>query len=99
MTICLVQVAGRAFHPSEMVKSLHGERCGMTIRHSPTVRRRRLGIELRRLREAAGITIEAVADRLGRSSPKNSPIGTGHRVATPGDVPDIPARALGASAV
>jgi len=61
----------------------------MTIRHSPTVRRRRLGIELRRLREAAGITIEAVADRLECSSSKISRIETGHSGATPRDVRDM----------
>src|SRR5262249_13091907 len=58
-------------------------------RHSPTVRRRRLGLELRRLRETAGITIEAVAERLGCSSSKISRIETGHSGATPRDVPDI----------
>src|SRR5947209_1816371 len=61
----------------------------MTARQSPTVRRRRLGIELRRLREAAGITIEAVADRLECSSSKISRIETGHSGATPRDVRDM----------
>src|SRR2546423_11253703 len=61
----------------------------MTIRRSPTVRRRRLGLELRRLREAAGITIEAVADRLECSSSKISRIETGHTGATPRDVRDM----------
>src|SRR5579859_3272333 len=89
MTICAVQVAGRAFHPSEMVESVHGGRNGMTVRHSPTVRRRRLGLELRRLREAAGITIEAVAERLECSSSKISRIETGHSGATPRDVRDM----------
>jgi transcriptional regulator with XRE-family HTH domain len=61
----------------------------MTTRRSPTVRRRRLGLELRRLREAAGITIEAVADRLECSSSKISRIETGHSGATPRDVRDM----------
>jgi transcriptional regulator with XRE-family HTH domain len=61
----------------------------MTTRQSPTVRRRRLGLELRRLREAAGITIEAVAERLECSSSKISRIETGHSGATPRDVRDI----------
>jgi uncharacterized protein DUF5753/helix-turn-helix protein len=61
----------------------------MTVRHSPTVRRRRLGLELRRLREAAGITIEVVAERLECSSSKISRIETGHSGATPRDVRDM----------
>jgi transcriptional regulator with XRE-family HTH domain len=61
----------------------------MTARRSPTVRRRRLGLELRRLREAAGITIDAVADRLECSSSKISRIETGHSGATPRDVRDM----------
>ena len=61
----------------------------MTSRASPTVRRRRLGIELRRLREQAGITIDTVADRSGFSSSKVSRIETGHIGASPRDVRDI----------
>lgn len=61
----------------------------MTTRRSPTVRRRRLGLELRRLREAAGITIEVVAERLECSSSKISRIETGHTGATPRDVRDM----------
>jgi transcriptional regulator with XRE-family HTH domain len=61
----------------------------MTTRRSPTVRRRRLGLELRRLREAAGITIEVVAERLECSSSKVSRIETGHSGATPRDVRDM----------
>ncbi|MFB4297439.1 Scr1 family TA system antitoxin-like transcriptional regulator [Actinomadura sp. NTSP31] len=41
---------------------------------APTVRRRRLGIELRRLREHLGRTVEEVADRLGWSPSKLSRI-------------------------
>src|SRR5918911_131185 len=61
----------------------------VSSRPSPTVRRRRLGLELRRLREAAGVTIETVADRLECSSSKISRIETGHTGATPRDVRDM----------
>jgi len=53
---------------------------------SPTIRRRRLGVELRRHREAAGVTIDVVADRLGCSTSKVSRIETGHTSASPTDV-------------
>ncbi len=46
-------------------------------RGSPTLRRRRLGTELRRLREAAGLTVDQVAERLECSASKISPIETG----------------------
>ncbi|MDT0305047.1 helix-turn-helix domain-containing protein [Streptomonospora wellingtoniae] len=39
----------------------------MADRHSPTVRRRRLSAELKRLREESGFTAEQVGDRLGWS--------------------------------
>jgi transcriptional regulator with XRE-family HTH domain len=58
-------------------------------RTSPTVGRRRLGIELRRLRDQAGITIEAVAEQLECSSSKISRIETGHIGVTPRDVRDL----------
>ncbi|MFE0593808.1 helix-turn-helix domain-containing protein [Micromonospora echinospora] len=61
----------------------------MSERRSPTIRRRRLGAELRRLREGAGITIEAVADRLECSASKVSRIETGHTSVTPRDVRDM----------
>jgi transcriptional regulator with XRE-family HTH domain len=56
---------------------------------SPTVRRRRLGIELRRLREEAGLTIDRVAERLECSDSKISRIETGQVGATPRDVRDM----------
>ncbi|WP_017622544.1 helix-turn-helix domain-containing protein [Nocardiopsis chromatogenes] len=40
----------------------------MTNRHSPTIRRRRLALELRRMREAAGYTVEQARKELGWSS-------------------------------
>ncbi|GII92296.1 helix-turn-helix domain-containing protein [Sinosporangium siamense] len=48
----------------------------MTRETSPTVRRRRLASELRRLRERAHMTIEQVAERLGWSATKVSRIET-----------------------
>jgi len=56
---------------------------------SPTIRRRRLGVELRRRREAAGVTIDVVAERLGCSTSKVSRIETGHTSASPADVRDM----------
>src|SRR5215218_1963474 len=56
---------------------------------SPTVRRRRLGQELRQLRDAAGLTIEEVAKRLEVSPAKISRIDTGHVGVRPRDVLDL----------
>jgi transcriptional regulator with XRE-family HTH domain len=61
----------------------------VTARRSPTVQRRRLGIELRRLREQAGLTIEQVAVNLECSDSKVSRIETGQVSATPRDVRDM----------
>ena len=61
----------------------------MNQRRSPTIRRRRLGSELRRLREEAHVTIDVVAERLGCSPSKVSRIETGHTSATPRDVKDM----------
>lgn len=61
----------------------------MTERPSPTIRRRRLGAELRRRREGAGMTIDGVAERLECSASKISRIETGHTAATPRDVRDM----------
>src|SRR3954452_2931665 len=44
----------------------------MSVRQSPTVRRRRLGAELRRLREYAGLTCEQVGESLDCSASKIS---------------------------
>ena len=60
----------------------------MTTR-TPTGRRRRLGAELRRLREAAGLTIDRVAEALECSQSKVSRIETGQVSATPRDVRDM----------
>ncbi len=61
----------------------------MNPRRSPTIRRRRLGAELRRYRDSAGVTIDVVAERLGCSPSKVSRIETGHTSATPRDVKDM----------
>src|ERR1700753_2056469 len=57
--------------------------------HSPTVRRRRLSAELRRLREQAHLTIEDVAEKLECSSSKISRIETGHVGVTPKDAREL----------
>jgi transcriptional regulator with XRE-family HTH domain len=61
----------------------------MPTRPGPTVQRRRLGLELRRLREHAGKTIDEVAGVLECSSSKVSRIETGQVSATPRDVRDM----------
>ena len=48
----------------------------MSVRTSPTVRRRRLGSELRRLREAARLTCEQAGDHLDCSASKISRVET-----------------------
>ena len=53
------------------------------------VRRRRLALELRRLREAAGLTCEDVAARLECSASKISRIETGRVLVSPRDVRDL----------
>jgi transcriptional regulator with XRE-family HTH domain len=56
---------------------------------SPTVRRRRLAGELRRLREAARLTIDEVGEKLECSASKISRIETGHTGVTPRDTRDL----------
>jgi transcriptional regulator with XRE-family HTH domain len=56
---------------------------------SPVVRRRRLGLELRRLREAAGVGIHEVAERLERSESTVSRIETGETVVRLRDVREM----------
>lgn len=53
---------------------------------SATVRRRRLGAQLRRYRESAGVTIEHVAEHVGCSTSKISRLETGLIGASPEDV-------------
>ncbi|MCO6010284.1 helix-turn-helix domain-containing protein [Actinoallomurus purpureus] len=61
----------------------------MSDGRSPTVRRRRLGMELRRLRDAAGLMIEDVAKHLECSMSRVSRIETGKSVARIRDVRDM----------
>src|SRR5882724_320726 len=56
---------------------------------SPTVRRRRLAAELRRLREVTGLTIEEVGAKLECSASKISRIETGHVGVNPRDARDM----------
>jgi transcriptional regulator with XRE-family HTH domain len=61
----------------------------MSDGHSPTVRRRRLGMELRRLRESAGLMIEDAAKHLECSMSRVSRIETGKSIARLRDVRDM----------
>jgi transcriptional regulator with XRE-family HTH domain len=61
----------------------------MAASPSPTVRRKRLGIELRRLRERAGLTCEEVGQRLDCSGTRISRIETGRISVKPGDVREL----------
>jgi len=61
----------------------------MSDSQSPTVRRRRLGMELRRLREASALMIEDVAKHLECSMSRVSRIETGKSVARIRDVRDM----------
>jgi transcriptional regulator with XRE-family HTH domain len=58
----------------------------MTMRQSPTVRRRRLGIDLRRMREESNLTCEQAGDHLDCSASKISRIETARVPARPLDV-------------
>src|SRR5262245_61913680 len=63
---------------SRKLPSVPARRGGrMTASIGPTVRRRRLGTELRRLREAHAIKLEEVADKLGLAASTLSRIETG----------------------
>ncbi|MCY0963122.1 helix-turn-helix domain-containing protein [Streptomyces sp. H27-H5] len=61
----------------------------MAANSNPTVVRRRLGVELRRLRQASGLTSTEVAERLMVSQPKISHLENGRRSANPRDVRDL----------
>jgi transcriptional regulator with XRE-family HTH domain len=61
----------------------------MAATPSPTVRRKRLGIELRRLREEAGFTCEDVGRQLECSGTRISRIETGRINVRPGDVREM----------
>lgn len=61
----------------------------MAANINPTVRRRRLGAELRRLRLASGLKSTQVAERLMVSQPKISHLENGRRTISPIDVRDL----------
>ncbi|MGW6927544.1 helix-turn-helix domain-containing protein [Streptomyces sp. NPDC054950] len=61
----------------------------MAANSNPTVRRRRLGAELRRLRQASGLTSKEAAGRLMVSQPKISHLENGRRAISPRDVRDL----------
>ncbi|MFF1520014.1 helix-turn-helix domain-containing protein [Streptomyces sp. NPDC058305] len=61
----------------------------MAATFNPTVRRRRLGAELRRLRQASGLKSSEVAERLMVSQPKISHLENGNRAVSPRDVRDL----------
>ncbi|WP_246042248.1 MULTISPECIES: helix-turn-helix transcriptional regulator [Streptomyces] len=61
----------------------------MGVTGNPTVSRRRLGSELRRLREISGMTTQQVAARLLISQPKISLLENGRRNVKPRDVRDL----------
>ncbi|WP_434582313.1 helix-turn-helix domain-containing protein [Carbonactinospora thermoautotrophica] len=56
---------------------------------TPTVRRRRVGAELRRIREAAGMTLEDAAKVLECSISKISRMETGHVKARVRDIREL----------
>jgi transcriptional regulator with XRE-family HTH domain len=58
----------------------------MALGYSPTVRRRRLAAELRRLREFSGKKLDEVAEYLDCRHPKISRIENGRGAVSPGDV-------------
>ncbi|NEB32860.1 helix-turn-helix domain-containing protein [Streptomyces sp. SID14446] len=61
----------------------------MAAMSNPTVRRRQLGAELRRLRLASGLKSREVAERLMVSQPKISHLENGNRTVSPRDVRDL----------
>jgi transcriptional regulator with XRE-family HTH domain len=61
----------------------------MALPPSPAVRRKRLGLELRRLREQARLTCESVGQRLDCSGTRISRLETGRISARPGDVREL----------
>lgn len=61
----------------------------MAGQHMPTIRRRRLALELRRLRETAKLTCEEVAEHLECSASKISRVETGRVSVSPRDVRDM----------
>lgn len=69
--------------------SSQGEPVSTASNANPTVRRRRLGAELRKLREGNGFTADDVAQRLLVSQSKISRLENGRRSINPRDVRDL----------
>ncbi|MCX5417665.1 helix-turn-helix transcriptional regulator [Streptomyces sp. NBC_00059] len=61
----------------------------MAANPNPTIRRRRLGAELRQLRMASGLKSKEVAELLMVSQPKISHLENGNRATSPRDVRDL----------
>lgn len=61
----------------------------MASKTNPTIKRRRLGAELRRLRMDSGLESREVAERLMVSQPKISHLENGNRAISPRDVRDL----------
>lgn len=66
-----------------------GRAANVRTARSPTVLRRELGALLRALRNAKGLTVEEVAERLLCSPSKVSRMETGHGVVAPRDIRDL----------
>lgn len=71
---------------STRIFNLPSSPLGAMVIKSPTVRHRRLGRELRRLRESAGISPESAAHQLGWSRPKLNRIENARTMPSPADV-------------
>src|SRR5215218_11278974 len=61
----------------------------VATQHMPLLRRRRIGLTLRKLREQQNLTLEQVAEQMGCSGSKISRIETGHSSVGMPDVNDL----------
>jgi transcriptional regulator with XRE-family HTH domain len=89
-----IPISKCAYSPERLLSACQADtpRMGedpVPTRPGPTVQRRRLGLELRQLREAAGKTIDDVAEVLECSDSKISRIENGQVSAAPRDVRDM----------
>ncbi|MUL39907.1 helix-turn-helix domain-containing protein [Streptomonospora sp. PA3] len=75
--------------PAALRPSPEQEAQPVAAANNPTARRRRLGVELRRLREIAGMTGEEAADRMSWSGSKLSRIERGQVATNSDDVRDL----------
>ena len=74
---------------SDTVKFLRKETTFVPEVRSPTVRRRELGVLLRKLRTDKGLTVEQAAEQLMFSMSKLSRMENGYGVATARDIRDL----------